>query len=202
MYIFALLILSFSCSLFNPQSRSYHIDSNPSSTIKLITSKDQEGVIIGSTPLDIQIDQLNKLSENENWYFLKLERNGYVTENLIIEKKSNLRTFELKMKPVEWWNDKSSELPSRIAQQIGSTVKEIYRLIRNGSFDDALLKVDLLIKEYPSTAIFYDIQGSLFVLDNQIDLAISSYEKSIKLAPTNKETMSILGELKKDKKKR
>ncbi len=181
MYAFFLLFLLASCSTMLSDKNTYHIKSNPSATVKVISHDSPLGEVLGMTPLDIKASQLEHLTKKGQWYFLKLEMPGYVSENITLDKSSKQTSIEIQLHPVEWWNDPTKQLSSRIAHQIGQTV-------RNN-----------LIKQYPSAAIFYDIQGSLFVLKNQSDMAISSYEKSVQMESTNAETIKLLEELKKGK---
>jgi len=58
-------------------------------------------------------------------------------------------------------------------------------LIKESKFKDARNSIDSLIKKYPNEASFYNLQGLLASLKNNTPSAISSFKKTIKLAPDN-----------------
>lgn len=196
-FLFLMLSLTSCSSLLVNQSKIIQISSTPPAKVFLIHGNSQGIEEFGITPVKLSQEQLEKYSRGKEWYFFKLETPGYVSENISVEKSSKISEIDVQLRAIEWWNDPTKQMASRVAHQIGTSVKEIYRNIRLGNIDEAFETVERLIQQYPSAAIFYDIQGSLFVLKNQPEMAISSFEKSIQMEPTNPETVALLQKLKK-----
>jgi len=63
--------------------------------------------------------------------------------------------------------------------------KDSINLLKNNKLDDANIKINDLIKQYPKEAEFHNLQALLETLRKNNDLAIKSYQKSIALDQDN-----------------
>lgn len=189
LFLFSLLGCS---TLIN--SHHVELESSPPAQVFLITP-DQKQIDLGQTPLKISHKDIERHSDS-TWTEFRLVKPGYAPENLLIEKKNAETKVKVNLTAVEWWNDPTMQTPSRVANQIGNSVKTIYRNLRQGKIQGAREQVENLLKQYPHAAILYDISGSLALLEGNKTSAIQLYEKSLSLDPSNKETEKILTQLK------
>jgi hypothetical protein len=203
--IFHLILLSFlnSCSSIKPNQSGIEITTTTPATVFYKDQQSEKLVTLGPTPYKISFEELKELSNNSFWNYLIVEAEGYVPEHLILPKEGkSSQKIQLNLKRVEWWNDPSQVLSSKVVQQIGKNFQEIYRSIRQGKNKEALELTDQLIKEYSQASILYDIKGSLHLIEGAREKAISAYERSLQLSYDNAETIKILDQLKKSEIKR
>jgi tetratricopeptide (TPR) repeat protein len=179
------------------EKNQLHISTTHPASVKIWDQVADKFVELGTTPLQVSQADLKDKSQNADWIYLDISAPGYVPEHIVLPREAaSSQKIRISLKQVEWWNDPSRGLGSRIVQQVGVNFQKIYRSIRQGKFDDALTQVESVIKEYPQTSILYDIRGSIYVLKGSMDSAISSYERSLQLSSDNPETSKILEQLK------
>lgn len=156
-------------------------------------------VELGTTPLKIKVKNFSKNYniEADSWIHFYIEAPGYAPESLLMKspKQENI-DFHAILKPLEWWGDADKNIPSIVIDRLGKNFQIIYADIRNGNLDNAFSLIENLIKTYPNAAILYDIKGSIYILKNNIELAIASYERSLQISKDNPDTEKILNRLK------
>jgi predicted negative regulator of RcsB-dependent stress response len=82
-----------------------------------------------------------------------------------------------------------------MADNIGRMLKTVYLQINTRDYVKALKTIDDLIEDFPKSAIFYDIKGSIHVLRGEKNLAKGSYQKSLSLNANSPETKAALDRL-------
>lgn len=70
-----------------------------------------------------------------------------------------------------------------------------YDAIKKRDYPSAIAIFKLGITAFPNSADLYDSLGEAYMLDKQIDLAISNYKKSIELNEANENAKKKLKEL-------
>ena len=152
---------------------------------------------LGNTPLKLDKTKDLKNFERDGVLYFKLTKKGFNNESVIIVpiNKSNTEVFATLQETADWTNSGDKQAAS-VIDRIGREIQTINSLIRKNRTDLALAKVNGLVKEFPYVPLFYDIQGSLFLLQKKTKFAISSYEKSLKLNPQNTSTREIMQKLK------
>lgn len=196
MKILILLLFIVGCSSTLTKQETVEFNTVPKSNVILMVEGGQP-VLLGKTPLVLNNSDLIQKNNSSSIVRVKFSAPGFSDEWILLDAKNSFSKVNFKMKPVEWWNDKSNVAPSRVAQQIGSSIQEAYRLIRQGKISEAKNDIEKLQKQYPYAPIFYDVLGSLAVLENKNADAIKYYEQSLKLGPSNQETATALEKLKK-----
>jgi tetratricopeptide (TPR) repeat protein len=76
-------------------------------------------------------------------------------------------------------------------------IQLINSLVAMKKYQDALEEINFLIKKYPKNYVFYDMEGSVYYLQGNQNLALDSFEKSLRLNPKNKEAQSMVDKTKK-----
>jgi len=183
------------CSTIVGQQEILEIHSSPRAHVYLM-SESSTPVRLGTTPFKIKSDEVFSKNNASSLIRLRVSSPGHVDEWFLFDAKNTFGKLSFRLRPSEWWNDKSNISPSRVAQLIGSSVRDVYKLIRQGKNSEARRDIERLQKQFPHAPIFYDLLGSLSVLDNNNDQAIRYYEQSLKLSPDNRETAETLEKLK------
>ena len=198
-YFLLIIIIFSSCSSFSKKSAELSITTQVPALVQIYDQVADKLIDVGQTPLLLPQSALKDKSENAEWFYFVISAPGFVPEHILLPREaSSNQKIKINLKQVEWWNDPTKGLASRIVQQVGSSFQRVYRSIRQGKLDEALNQVDGLIKEYSQTAILYDIRGSIYVLKGDTNSAIGSYERSLQLSSDNPETQKVLEQLKKN----
>jgi cytochrome c-type biogenesis protein CcmH/NrfG len=71
-----------------------------------------------------------------------------------------------------------------------------YQRLQKGEIKDAIELFKLNVQAYPESANTYDSLGEAYMANNNIDLAIKNYNKSLELNPNNKNAVDKLKQLK------
>ena len=193
---YILFVLLFSCgSLRLSPSHEIEVISTPSADLYLI-EKNGNKEKLGTTPFKLSSDILNGFTQ------LQLVQKGYALENIYLDNSNATSNINVKLTPLEWWNDPNSPIPSKIANNIGNLVKNIYRYMREGKINQAQKDIETYLEEFPKTPFFYDLLGSISILKGDFEEAKLNFEKSLSLDANNQETQKTLNELNAGKYKR
>lgn len=66
-----------------------------------------------------------------------------------------------------------------------ATMDQIKKLYKNARFEAALLETDQLLRAYPTDSKLYEMRGTLYERMGRMDLALRSWNQSIRLDPGN-----------------
>jgi len=81
----------------------------------------------------------------------------------------------------------SSEDPPRELIQL------IIDTFSNGKKEEAIIEIELLIKDYPKASLLFNVSGTFYKSNGQLDLAIAKYEQALVLNPNYAEVHYNLG---------
>ena len=177
---------------------SLSIKSQPAGAKVLIyKAQDKSYQEVGQTPLRIDRKILKEKGLRVGDYFsLKIIKEGHVIENLIYDHTSKEKMdYVVDLKPIEAWNSKDGEVPSYMANIIAEKLQKINRLIFNREYENALIKIEDLIEQYPKASVFYDMKGSVLLLKGEREKALGTFRKSQSLNPESIETQNIVKKL-------
>lgn len=181
-----LLALFVSCST----SSKLTIMTKPEkASVTVYNEKTQTYEPIGETPFSISSKEL----KDSKMGVLRVEKPGYVTENVVIPTNTMTSTdVQLNLRENHQWISKESKSISKVAEDIAEHLNQINRNINSRSYSEALVVTNKLINKYPETSIFYDIRGSIHLLLNQKEEAKRNFTKSLELNPSNLKTKALL----------
>ena len=86
-------------------------------------------------------------------------------------------------------NGKASKVQDPPQYQLQSLIN----LYSQGQNQQALEQIEILIKQFPTSAILLNIQGAAFKAQGQIERAIDAYQKAIKIKPDYAHAMNNMG---------
>jgi 3-oxoadipate enol-lactonase len=99
----------------------------------------------------------------------------------------------------KYYNDKRRSEPGIILFDENEMNSLGYRFLQNGKTIDAIEVFKLNVIAYPESWNVYDSLGEAYLKDDQKDLAIKNYEKSLELNPDNSNAQKVLQNLKNPK---
>jgi len=152
---------------------------------------------LGQTPLTIsEHSDLPYSAQESDVWGLSIEKKGHIIEHIFFDRSAN-ENFSLntKLKRFSDWTDTDSDQLSELANKVGKGIQKVNQFIKNSNYSDALTLIEKLIQQFPKSSIFYDIKGSLYLLQGRRGKAIASYKKSLKLNPDSIETQRTLERL-------
>ena len=152
---------------------------------------------LGQTPLTIsEHSDLPYSAQESDVWGLSIEKKGHIIEHIFFDRSAN-ENFSLntRLKRFSDWTDTDSDQLSELANKVGKGIQKVNQFIKNSNYSDALTLIEKLIQQFPKSSIFYDIKGSLYLLQGRRGKAIASYKKSLKLNPDSIETQRTLERL-------
>jgi len=152
---------------------------------------------IGKTPLLInEKTPLPAGVRDAQVWGITLSKKGHVLEHIFVDRAINSKiSVSTTLKRNSDWFEEGGQAVGELAGKIGRSLKDVFRLIHARQYSEAMKIIENLTSDFPNTAIFYDIKGSLHLLKGERDAAISSYQKSLKINPDAPETRKALERL-------
>jgi tetratricopeptide (TPR) repeat protein len=74
-----------------------------------------------------------------------------------------------------------------------ANIQSIIALYSNGKIQEALIDIEVLVKDFPNSPILYNIRASCYKANGQMDASIKDYKKAITLKPDYAEAYYNLG---------
>jgi tetratricopeptide (TPR) repeat protein len=203
-FLFSLLVSTSSCIESTKQwfgkakKRLLILETNPSNAeVSFYNVDSKKFEVLGRTPIEIDIDEIVKINKSPKAISLMVSKKGYVKENLLAPLRGYSHLYyTVNMDAVKWWVDPNDENASYIVHYLGTSVREVYSLIRIKQLDVAMGQVDKLLDQFPGIPIFHDIKGSIYLLKGDKQKAIAEYQRSLQLRPDNPDTLKKLMDLK------
>ncbi len=136
---------------------------------------------------------------SENYWFRYIQTlidsgNGSRAKDVLREARlyckniNSLDQFEIQLKDI---NQRDSQRLSIDPSE--GALNDLLQLFSSGSFVETIEQTDLLLKQFPNSAILLNMQGAAFASTNQHEKAIEQYQKAVKLVPNYTDAMNNLG---------
>lgn len=160
--------------------------------VVLISSNGREDTV-GETPL--QLNQQNLRSGDQGMTRIKLNKEGFVTEQILLE---NLATgkqgsIHVTMKPLANWSQAFvDEQANRYLTDVASTTAEIQGATIKGDYGKAESLARTLITRYPKLAIGWTLMGNIYFLQKRVSDALEAYQKSLTIDPSSQQTRDVI----------
>lgn len=187
-----ILILFFNISCAHIlENGNLSIKTSPDSAQILIkNNQDNSEKLIGTTPLNIKLNNL--INTNTQYLQIIIKKDNFIPQQVIIPKKFFNENHEINISLTQ---NNSSENTTNIREQlqkISTDVAAIQFLIQKKELDLALNKVKELINQYPYISTFYDFAGNIYYLKKDLNKALFFYKKSLEIYPYNQDTSNIV----------
>ncbi|MBK8200809.1 MAG: tetratricopeptide repeat protein [Bdellovibrionales bacterium] len=125
-----------------------------------------------------------------------VEKEGVRAEHYLVPKTVFAASIRLDIEMRE------SKLPAACTDQ-DAAVEEVARSVAQAQshiqakmYDNALRILKNLNDKFPNSSVVYDLMGNTHYLMKDLEKALSSYEKSLRLSPNNSETQRMVVKLK------
>ena len=84
-------------------------------------------------------------------------------------------------------NIKNNQEPPR------ELIQSIINTFSKGQKKEAIIELDALIKDYPLAPLLFNVSGSFYKSNNQLDVAVTKFKKALNLDPNYAEVHYNLG---------
>jgi tetratricopeptide (TPR) repeat protein len=135
---------------------------------------------IGETPYVAKIKDIVDNYVKEEVFVIELRKLDHQSHRYIMSDLSDV-DFEINSK-LELIDDYSLMLKLDVA---GQGMFEVQRLIRSKNYDQAIDKLDELLKIFPRLSILYELKGSSLYLSKKPLEALEMYKEAFKYNPQN-----------------
>ena len=197
-----LLIIASCSNLFGGKASIINLKTSPQGA-KVFVLKGSTQTLLGETPIEVKFSDLSAEVRKQKLLSFILVKEGYVSERIIFENRPNHKIeWDGQMEKIEFWNDPSNNLSSKIVDTVAKSLRSTYKEIRNKQYNSALEKITQLLNSYPDAPILYDIKGSILMLKGDEEEALSIYRRSLQLRPDNVDTQGIVQELETEQRKK
>ena len=92
-----------------------------------------------------------------------------------------------KTRLINFQNTKNHQEPPR------DTVQSIINTFSKGQKKEAIIEIDALIKNYPLAPLLFNVSGSFYKSNNQLDVAVTKFKQALALKPNYTEVHFNLG---------
>lgn len=167
---------------------SVSITSKPPGVDVIMSVPGQEnGKLLGKTPLQQDLAELNKFS-NKSTIVLTLKRAGYRNQNFVIPNLGGGKLeIEANMLPIG--SDDSADINTAVRFLL-----EAERQIIDKNFKEALKSLEKSRAANPNIAAAYTFEGTVYMLQNQVEKAREAFYKALALDPSDTEVRALLAE--------
>lgn len=170
------------------------IRTNPEGAGVYLVNRNNQKTRLGATPLSISSSQLNPL--NESNVQLKIEKEGYKEESFFIPKMVFSSNIDLSVQMIENPPAPSCEQQAANTGKVARNIAQAIFFTQQKKYPQAEVLLNNLIAENPQISVLYDLLGNIYYMNQQTDLAIDAYGKSLELNPNSAETQRMYNKLK------
>jgi tetratricopeptide (TPR) repeat protein len=171
-----------------------NIRSNPEGATVYLINKNNQKTRIGNTPLNIPAQQLNP--NNESSVQIKVEKDGFKEESFFIPSLMVSSYIDLSVEMQPTAAPPSCEVQAKNTSVVARNIAQAMFLTQQKKFDQAAMLLNSLISENPDISVLYDLLGNIHYLNQQIDLALEAYDRSLNINPNSSETIRMVNKLK------
>ncbi|MBI2521820.1 MAG: hypothetical protein HYV97_15500 [Bdellovibrio sp.] len=196
--VLSAIVLSLLCMTVACQKSTLSVVTTPEQvTVSIVDPESGLSKEIGQTPLTIdEKTELPASIRDSRIWGITLSKRGHVVEHVLLDRAANSK-FKItsNLKKSSEWVGEDNQIVGEMANRIGRSLRDTYHHINARDYTAAMKTIEVLIQNFPSTAIFFDIKGSIHMLRGEREAAISSYKSSLQLNPDSPETRAALTRL-------
>ena len=160
------------------------LKSNPTQAkVELINIRDNSASAIGETPIQIQVQDIDK-KQSSGPYVLRISKDGYAARELIFVSLTGLQldyNFDLKRATAQVETNKIIE-----------GLFEAQSLAQKSEYAKAISKLDELANQFPDIAAVFEMRGSLYILRTEFAAASKDFQRALQLEPESSELKALL----------
>lgn len=179
-----LLISLCACSTSN-----YRFQSTPSEADVEIVFKNGSRKSVGKTPLSLVPSEVNPGNEAMTLVFRKA---GNETQSVHVAPSLFMKSIEVDVnfpKDVKAAGEQNTE---KLLNDVAMGVADVQKFIQSKQYSVAEQKLNKMIGDNPTVAVFYSLMGNVHYLDKRLDSALTYYRKSLDLNPSSAETTRMV----------
>lgn len=175
-------------------SGTMSIQSRPEGATVAKLNSSGQATILGKTPLIIDNKHMDAGLTR-----LQVSQSGYFQEHVLLPPTSTMTAkgeLFVELSPVDGTNGDQLIERGKELSSFSKSISQIQHLINKRELPAALTRIEVLLTQYPSASVLYDLQGNVHFLSGKMKDALTSYEKSLTLYNDNPETKRMVDRLK------
>lgn len=180
-------------------SPHYKIQSSPTQgDLSIWDAASQNDVPVGQTPLDVSPPDLN-VPATGDYYVFKISKPGHTSSIVYLPRSSTDLEATVKLEAINLL--KQPELQTKLNQDMDQLFRSLFHvqsLINDRQHDTAIAQLKQLQQTYPGISVLYDLEGSALTIKGNKTQAITAFQRSLELNPSNEETRKIIENLRKN----
>lgn len=159
--------------------------------IKAKTTEDFQ--LVGKAPYKVTLSEFIEKYKVDGSFGLEARSEGYLPHSALVTEvpqNADVNVFlNLKAEP-KLGENKEAEETARL-NLVMDQLFETQRLVKVGRYDDALSQLSRLQEKNPSLSAIFEMQGGVYYMQKDYPKALDSYEKAVRLNPSNLEVASM-----------
>jgi hypothetical protein len=170
-------------------SGNLRVTSTPEKAEVFVAYEGEQPQKIGDTPLNLD----SRLLENRRGKFVSLQvrKEGFQPETVLIPKLLMKSTIDVSTRLDEQRLPLQCQDMTVAIEKIARGIANVQTYINTNKVLDAQSSLTQLISEFPNISVLYDLMGNVHYINKNLEEALRSYEKSLRLNPGNTDTLRI-----------
>lgn len=182
-----------STSLVSCATGLTNIRSNPEGATVYVVQRNNQKIKVGLTPINIPSQQLNP--NNEKSIQIKVEKEGYKEESYFVPRLMLSSYIDLSVQLSKEAEAPSCEQQTANTEKVARNIAQSMFFMQQKKYQKAETILNELINANPDISTLYDLLGNVYYLNQKIDLALDSYNRSLEINPNSTETQRIVNKL-------
>lgn len=169
------------------------VQSTPEQADVFLSYDGEQPEKIGQTPL--RLDQRLSTSNRARYAKIEIRKDGYKTESVLIPLNSVKSTVEISTRLDEARLPEQCQNQTAAVEKISKGIADSQSMVKSGNLQGALARLTALINEYPNITVLHDLLGNVHYISKNLDAALTSYQRSLNLDPTNADTQRMVNKI-------
>jgi len=173
-------------------SGSLRVSSSPEQADVSVIRENGNPEKVGQTPL--QIDE-RQLAGRGKYITIVISKDGYHTERFVVPTAMTGTYLQMNAKLKEVELPATCQNQSAAIDKISRGIADVQALIRSRQLNEAQSKINSLLNDYSNVGVLYDLLGNIHYMNRNLELALTAYQKSLNIDPTNADTQRMVKKL-------
>lgn len=174
-------------------SADLKVTSTPDQADVFMTYEGEQPVKIGQTPLRLE-ERINGSSRGK-YVTLSIKKDGYKTESILIPLNPIKSNIDVSIRLDESKLPESCQNQTAAVEKISKGIADTQSMVKSGNLSGAQTRLSALINEYPNITVLHDLLGNVYYIGKNLEGALASYERSLRLDPSNADTQRMVNKI-------
>lgn len=174
-------------------SGSLRVVSTPPQADVYVAYDDGPANKIGQTPLSLDDRAID--FKRGKYINLTIKKDGYLSDSMIVPSSMLPSALDISSRLEETKLPNICSNQSASVERIARGIASAQSLMNRNNVEEARGKLSGLINEFPDVSVLHDLMGNVHYVSKNLDGALSSYQRSLNIDPTNSDTQRMVTKL-------